>query len=326
MPSTVQDLVDAARRARADGDPQTCLATLEAAQVASRHLPPDHPLVQSTAWKRAKAEHDFGTPTRMLDALDPILDQDNPFEHYASGLDAVERLGRHYTDRAGYGDGRVEQLWHKWIAAQRALGDPFMAEMGELQVTWIRACQGDLAHLEGELNRVGSLHRRSLARSVSRHIEAEDAGNSVFFVQMPVARTVLTGAMWMGKERLAWDAWQLYEDAIEEVGRDRADDFWYLASVARAGRRFGWQQADKTIEMLYARLTKRDRDLHSALVAGELDMDVEPLLWAADQAIATHAGFEWAIDAWLVADGIAGGHRERALAMAREYAVSAFLF
>jgi len=325
MTATIQSLLDRARQARADGDEEQCLVTLEAAQRESAQLEAHHALVQVVAWKRSKAEYDFGSPVRMLDALDPVIDQPDPFAHYPTALDAVERLTRHFTDRVGYGDTRIDRLWTLWIAAQRRLGDTFLAEMGAMHVTWLAACRGEVDHLRAELNRVGAMSRKSFAGSLSKHIEAEDAGNSVFFVQMQVARAVLTGALWGHRERLGWEAWQLYEDAIEEVGHDRSADFWYLSTVARGGRRFGWPEAAATLLPLRRQLTERERDVHAALVAGEFDEDLDLLLWAADEAIATHAGFEWAIDALLIADGIAAGYRERADELAKRYGVQVFL-
>ncbi len=324
MPATVLAFLEEARRARTAGSGPGCLDAMAAAQEAAATLDQEHPIIQVLAWKRSKAEHDFGTPSGMLDALDPILDQDDPFVHYPASLNAVERLTRHYTDRVGYGDARVTRLWEQWIAAQRRARDPFLAEMGAMNLTWIRACTGALGELRSELDRVSALSRRDFARSPSQHIEAKEVSNSVFFVQMEVSRAVLTGAMWTGEERLGWEAWQLYEDAIEEVDRDRSADFWYLSTVARAGDRFAWSEAATTLVPLRQQLSKRARDVHTALVEGDLDRKTELLLWAAEQAIATHAGFEWAIDALLAADRIESGHRERAMALAAEHDVGVF--
>jgi len=196
--------------------------------------------------------------------------------------------------------------------------------MGAMHLTWIRACRGDLSHLAEEVHRVSAFSHRTFARSTSRHIDAEDAAESVFHVQRQVARAVLTGAIWSQEEDLGFLAWQLYEDAMEESGAERDTDFWYLSTVGRAAHLFHWNEAAFVREPLRRHLASRARDVHTALTLGDLDGELSHLLWAAEEALRTHAGFEWAIDAWLRAHRLDPHYRDRALALAHQFGVDVF--
>jgi hypothetical protein len=324
-PEEVRTWMDEGRRARASDASRACLEALAQAQLGAESLDSAHPLVQICAWRRAKAEYDFGPPNALLDALDPILGQEDPFAHYPAGRDGVERLTQRHTDHLGYQDPRLDVLWSRWIDAHKRLGDIYSAEMGAMHLTWIRACRGDLDHLTQEIHRISALSQRAFASSTSRHVDAEDAGDSVFHVQRQVARAVLTGAIWSHDERLGWVAWQLFEDAMEESGADRDADFWYLSTVGRAAHLFGWDEARSVMPPLRRHLSTRPQDVHTALTRGDIDGEVSALLWAADEAIRTHAGFEWAIDAWLRAHRLEPRYRERALTLAEQFGVDVFV-
>ncbi len=293
-----------ARRARAEDDLGAARHALAEAVACADRLG-DLSWVSITRWRSAKAAFDQEDPAGALTAIEPLLQLDEPFADYAGGLKAVGPMTRLAWDQLGYGDRRPERLWQAWTAHHRRIGDPFLAAMGEVHAAWPLACRGELDALSALLERWAAVTPRRFGSGPHRHAEAPDTPASVFWVQRDVARTVLRGATWAGADRLAWLAWEALEDAMEDTGGDRTADYWFLESVARAGLRFGWEDALSYLppwEEAAARLEHPRADLHRALTAGELsrhrgDPDTAREHFLAAVLAVGDSGPEWLADA-----------------------------
>ncbi len=238
----VETMLARARSARQVGDGPACIEALRAASaVAVERGEPDG--MALTSWRHAKAIYDFGAPESLMDALGPALSVEAPFRAYPRGLDAVERVTRHVWDHVGYSDHRVDRLWSAYVAHYRVEGDPYLAAMGEVHAAWAWACRGEVTALSEWLERWSATSPRTLGSGPHRHADAPDTGSSVYWIQMDVARVVLRGATWAGEERLAWTAWQAYEDAVEDAGVQRDEQYWFLEPVCRGALKFGWKRA-----------------------------------------------------------------------------------
>ncbi|MCB9665497.1 MAG: hypothetical protein H6732_15400 [Alphaproteobacteria bacterium] len=312
----VRALLEGARHARADGDDDGRCRVLEEAVAGAVRLG-EPALLQAACWRLAKARHDQGRHDALLDALAPLLAPLHersvwgtrrtvgPFDHYAAGLDALVPVVRAHQDALGYRDPRVEQLWTAWEAAQEERPDAVLRAWGRTQRAWAWACTGQLAPLTELVQRHARLHPRDLDGARSRHPRARGAEDSLGWIQLDGARTLLRAATWAGDEALAWQAQELLEDAAEEVGLDRhADGFW-LDALLRAAERFGWEVPRTAYGPAYAALAASGGlpGAHAlraaAWLARDRGEDGVPLAAAAAEALAAaRAGPEWVVEAW----------------------------
>lgn len=334
-PERIEALLAAAREARAAERPDEVLAHIREAAREAQALPSDHPLRQITAWRLAKAEHDLGTPHGALEALRPILDQDDPFEHYRAGLQAADPLTRRFWDAEGYGEPLILKLWEAASRVWRRDGDPYLAAVGDLQRAWQFACRGERGALHQLVRRYGDLTPRTFGEGPRRHPRALDAPTSVFHVQLDLARTALWCACWTRDERLAWEAGELAEDAAEGAGLDRTKDVWFLDPTVRAALTFGVRPPPEHVEAWIEgleRLSEPRRSVHLGLAEGVRaraagdPSAADRFLDAARAAEGAAIGPEWLADAWVEAWRTRPDPslRERALDVVRRYEVEAF--
>lgn len=334
-PERIEALLAAAREARAAQRADEVLARTREAAHEALQLPDDHPLRQVTAWRLAKAEHDHGAPRAALEALRPILGQDDPFEHYRAGLQAADPLTRRFWDAEGYGEPLILTLWEACSRAWRRDGDPYLAAVGDLQRAWQLACRGERDALRQLVRRYGDLTPRTFGEGPRRHPRALDAPTSVFHVQLDLARTVLWSACWTRDERLAWEAGELAEDAAEGAGLERTEDVWFLDPTVRAALTFGRAAPPGHEEAWIAGLdglAEPRRTVHLGLAegvraraAGDPSAPAR-FLEAARAAEGAAIGPEWLADALVEAwrDRPEEALRQRALEVVRRYDVEAF--
>ena len=159
-----------ATTARHEGRGEDCCAALVLAQQAAEQA--ESPaLLARVSWRLSKAHFDFGDPVSMMDAIDPLID-DNPFTWYKQGLQAVEPMARRYWDVVGYGNDAVLRLLRAWSQHYREAGDPFLEATGRVQQGWHLACSGNLDGLRSTFQRLNRLTPRDLASSPYRHSDA----------------------------------------------------------------------------------------------------------------------------------------------------------
>jgi hypothetical protein len=295
------DLVDKglqrALEHRAADEGQACLAALEEAHAASLRANEAGRLAKA-AWRLAKGHHDFGHPAGMLDALVPLLDGENPFEHYPAGLQAVGPISQRVWDELGYGRPEVLALWDAWSREYQRRGDPYFAAHGQVQKAWQYACHGDIDEL-ARLNTVYAATRpERFGSGTHKHPRAPDTPHSVFWVQMDLARTMLRAGIWSNNDRYAWDAYEAYEDAFEEAETGRDGEFWFLEPVVQAATRFGWTDPltkyEEPFRVALQQLEHPRADYHRALAMGQYPL-------AAKLSDEGGYGAEWTVFAYLEA-------------------------
>lgn len=334
-PEHIEALLAAAREDRAEQRIDQLLERLREAAREALELPSDHPLRQVTAWRLAKAEYDHGTPQAMIEALRPILDQDDPFEHYRAGLRAADPVTRHYWDHVGYGEPLILELWEAASRAWRRDGDPYLAAVGDLQRAWQFACRGEREALRDLVQHYGNLTPDTFGEGPHRHPRAPDAPTSVFHVQLDLARTALWSACWTRDDRLAWEAGELAEDAAEGAGLERLEEVWYLDPVLRASITFGDTVAPDTQAAWLgqlSRLSEPRRTVHLGLAHGLLARRAgeqtakQHFLDAAHAAGQATIGPEWLADALAEAwrTDPEESLRQRGLQVVRDHGVTAF--
>ena len=151
-----------------------------------------------------------------------------------------------------------------------------------------------------------NLSARRFGRGPTKHPEAEDATLSLYWVQADLARTVLRGATWGGRERMALDALDVYDDAMAFANRSRHQSFWYVDPVCRAADRFGWSSSAfagwprllNAVEAVHPVHFHLGRAIISRR-ASRPERCLASLAEARRQAQVDHAGFEWQIDAMI---------------------------
>jgi hypothetical protein len=293
--TTIEAMLSHARRARADDDLPACIRCLRDAAAASEALEPQHRLRSVVAWRRAKAAYDLGATDEMLDCLAGVLALDEPFADYPQGLKAAEPLARRWWDERGYGHPLVQRLWEAFIDAWRRGGDPWLAACGEAQLAWDWACSGRIDELTALLVRRGGQGPREFGQGPTKHPRALDASTSVFWSQMDLSRTALRAAVWADDESLAREAAEVYADALAEADVAESDDYWFLETVGRAERRFGWRGDVAERWLAAAPALEHERaPLHRAIAEAEGRGRRSAALEALPLADA--AGPEWGVD------------------------------
>lgn len=315
-----------AREARAAGSTTDVLRNLEEARGLAHTLEEDHPLRQVTSWRLAKAEFDFGSARRMLDALQDVLALDDPFAHYPGGLLAVDRLARRFWDEVGYGEPLILHLWDAAARAWERQGDAYLAAGAKVQQAWELACRGDKTGLRELLVRVGNLTPNNFGDGPHRHPRAPDAPSSVYWVQLDLGRTVLWASCWMRDDRLAWEAHEVFEDAAEGAAIERGDEVWYLDPALRAALTFGWphrQHLRAWVPALERVKEPTRRAVHLGLARGLLTREEgdRPMarahfIAASQAAEEGRAGPEWVVDGLVEALHEAASPEDQAKAQA----------
>ncbi|MCB9680959.1 MAG: hypothetical protein H6733_05755 [Alphaproteobacteria bacterium] len=329
----IKQALEDARRAREAGDADARLRHLSGALDDALGLA-DPAVVANVAWRLAKARFDHGQHATTLDALEPLLattwrernlwgvrEVVGPFDHYPKGLAALPALTRRVWDHEGYRHAALPPLWEAWIAAWQARGDAFSAAWGQVTFAWQQAATGAVDAVRDVTHRIGRLGPKDFADAPTHHPRADTAEGSAAWLQLDAARTLLRAATWAGRERVAWEASELLEDAAEDVALDRRADFWFLDALLQAAARFGWSDPVTRYGDALAAFADADpasrrhpplAEAHRARARAwraAIDGRSEACALFADAARALHAdhaGPEWVVQAWLDAAGQPG--------------------
>lgn len=295
MPAlTVTELLEAARRARTAGDAHACLAALAEAQAAAGGTEQ----LATVSWRRAKAEHDFGSAKGIQGALEPLLGLEQPFAGSEAALAATEPLVRRIRDELGYVSETPDRLLELAARAWRDRDDPIRALWVEVQLAWSFACRGDHDELFALLETAERLRPRDIRHAPSRHARAEDAEASLAWMQLDLSRTALRAGAWSKRPLQVAQALDSIEDAAEAAGLRRLADPWFLDAVVTACWAAGeepdadyvaaWPRALETV-------SEPRRALHKALRrgwSGQSDA-ADAFQFAADHAEHHRLGPEW---------------------------------
>ncbi|MCO4745598.1 MAG: hypothetical protein KC912_12470 [Proteobacteria bacterium] len=300
----LERVLEASRRARSDGDGPACRRALrEAQRIAAEGVAPER--VAQVAWRRAKAEYDFGDARGISEALEPVLDLDAPFAGSEAALGACELLVRRMRDQGGYADPLPDELLQRAAAAWRDRADPVRALWIDVQRAWSLACRGELAVLETLTDNADRMRARDVAHSQFRHARAESAALSLAWMQLDLWRAALRGATWTEDDAAIGRALDGIEDAAEDAGLRRLADPWFLEAVVSAQWQLG--RADSpgyapALERCLERVDGARGALHRLLFAGWSSLRSIPtsshFVEAADVAGRAAAGPEWQAWAW----------------------------
>lgn len=298
--STLDELLERARMARSHGDGAGCLRALEEAQVRAQGT--DRAVM--VAWRRAKAEHDFGTAHGVLASVTPLIGAEDPFAGSDAALTAVDVLVRAIRDEAGYLSPVPDRLLELASRAWLARGDIIRSLWVEVQLAWALACRGDLEALEAMVARAERIRPRDVGGSSSRHARAADPQSSLAWMQLDLARTWLRGATWCRDLSHLPGAIDALEDALEATGLNHRADPWVLeawhaglrlrGSSLSQGDLQAWEHALRTVESARQRLHRqlrfaligRDGFLPAAATAKDLAVGPEWHAWALQEALA----------------------------------------
>jgi len=301
MTPEVREALSRARIARSEHRPEDVLAALkDAASAATSDA--EH---QVAGWRLAKGVYDFGDVSALMDALEPVLATEAPFEHHPTAVAAAEPIAQRVWNKLGYGDVRVLRLWEAYSDHHRAIGDPWLAAMGDVQRAWQLACLGQVAQVRGLLDHYANLSPRRFGRGPTKHPDAWDTTLSLFWVQADMARTLLRCATWTHDEPQAVEAREVYKDALAASERHPDRTWWFVDPVCRAADRFGWTvQTWSPWSRGVANLAEQ-HPVHTGIAqailhrrAGRTGPALDALDGAATVAIEVEAGWEWVADAW----------------------------
>lgn len=286
----------AARREDRGGD--VLIALREASRAALAEG--DEDLIATSCWRLSKAEHDYGTPAGMLDALDPLREGErSPFGRYPRAGEGLALLSAAYQDRAGYADPRLDALWVAWIAAEE--GDRWAQARGDMARAWGMACRGDLEGLRALHDRYGRMTSTTFGPTPTAHPDAKEVGGSVYFAQQSLALSLLWAAVWGGERALAQEAHEAWLDAAQEGGAP--PDTWLSLALGAAALTLGVEPPALAL-LIPAEHHRVHSPLGMALrqaLSGSPEAALRSLREAGDAAIEGHHGPEWAGTAWLLA-------------------------
>lgn len=329
--ASIRAALEAATRCRAAGDQSGCIAALTEAWRGSAALPDAH-LLSVSAWRLAKAHHDFGDPYSMLEAVRPLVQTPlterqnlfvapvtvSPFTYYPASVGAASRVCRHFTDRAGYADPLIALLYQALSEHHRQAADPYLAARAQVELAWWHACRGEQEQLwaivERYLKTPPAGFEREAGPDAHRHAQAPDISTSLFHIQLDLARTALRCATWTGNVSSAVDALELMEDAAEDIGHR---DLWFLDAACHAGTRFDELSIpDGYFSLWRTSLDGSDHAVHRGLMLAILGSDASLARQAGTLALSDHRGPEWAAMAFQIAHAQekANGREPNALA------------
>jgi hypothetical protein len=339
----IKHALHAAKDARVAGDTHARHEALERAWTDACALN-DAVLLATACWRLAKARHDTDPAAGLIDALTPLVSQQveergvwgikhdvGPFDHYEAGLRALPLLTRQHWDHHGYGSDIVDRMWRAYIAKQHEREELYLMSWGQVQLCWQLACSGKLDDLSDIVLAFARLSPERFTQGGHQHPRANDIPSSVYWVQLDLSRALLRGATWAHQERRAWEAMELMEDAAEDVGLNRHQDFWFLDAILRSAGRFGDERTVKRYLEPYAALIDAGNDIADvhlergkawiAFLQRKQATTERHASQALDLARHHHAGPEWVVESALLAAVASPPHRAVALrAVARDEA------
>ncbi len=231
--SAVERALHLARIARRERRPGAVLDALATASQALDQLDDragDHPLPVVVAWKRAKAEYDFGRPEQVVRHLDGVVDRADLFDAWPPGVLGAEQVARAHQDTVGYGDPTVIALWERLSTFHRDHGDRYRSARAALELAWDAACRG--LPTTPFLQPLASLLPSDLKGGPSWHPDAADAASSLPWLTLDAAHTGLRAAIWSGDVHEIPHALDDLQHALDELPGQPGAYLWTALAEA----------------------------------------------------------------------------------------------
>ncbi|MCO4746679.1 MAG: hypothetical protein KC912_17930 [Proteobacteria bacterium] len=297
-----------ARKARQAGDLDGAAAALQRAIELAR-LAKEDKLLNTASWRLADLFRDSDRPEEMLASLDDVVAHGKPFAHLKGGkaFHVANDTIRKYWDFAGYATDRILPLLGAVKAHYEAHSDPYMAALADELSSWQMACRGDLAGMTALIDRYDGMTPSQFGSGSHRHTRASPGNQSVYWVQMEIARTALRMAAWMGDEALGRRAHEMHAVALKKANVSRHEFLNLMEATMVAGLELGWEEVLEECRADYDK-AMRDwsggrEDYHKAVykavgfaLAGQQSEAADAWRDAATVSDEMHYGPEWVGD------------------------------